>query len=435
MTPLKRFTRVYPLSKTLRFELKPIGKTLDHIVSSGLLEQDQHRAESYVEVKKIIDEYHKAFIESSLADFELQYYNEGKNNSLEEFYSYYMCRSKDETQKKLFEENQDKLRKQVADRLSKDERFKRIDKKELIEKDLIDFVKKPEERQLLDYTVVSAYQSKLTYEQFEKIKKEISLVLISKLNGSVEIGSLGKSRGLDLKCFFKVCNDIRKYKPDVVHAHIGAITYLLISSVFIRSCKYYVTIHSDARREAGNWFTRIIRRFLFKFNFVLPVTISPESRDSFLDFYKKAPELIFNGVPDAKVSLYETYDRLVFVHPASCQPVKNQRLLFSAFSEVAKKYPNIELHWYGSHSPYEILFNELNPFLGDHIIYKGIVEKSGFVSILSKLLKPLIRFLFGKQPDEINNQIALNLSANIFLCVGDFSKYFILYFLLCINLS
>ena len=90
--------------------------------------------------------------------------------------------------------------------------------------------------------------------------------LISKLNGSVEIGSLGKSRGLDLKCFFKVCNDIRKYKPDVVHAHIGAITYLLISSVFIRSCKYYVTIHSDARREAGNWFTRIIRRFLFKFN-------------------------------------------------------------------------------------------------------------------------------------------------------------------------
>ena len=150
MTSLKRFTRVYPLSKTLRFELKPVGKTLDHIVSSGLLEQDQHRADSYVEVKKIIDEYHKAFIESSLDDFELQYYNESKNNSLEEFYSYYMCRSKDEVQKRLFEENQDKLRKQIADRLSKDERFKRIDKKELIEKDLIDFVKKPEERQLLE---------------------------------------------------------------------------------------------------------------------------------------------------------------------------------------------------------------------------------------------------------------------------------------------
>ena len=148
MEKFKRFTRVYPLSKTLRFELKPVGKTLDHIVSSGLLEQDQHRADSYVEVKKIIDEYHKAFIESSLDDFELQYYNESKNNSLEEFYSYYMCRSKDEVQKRLFEENQDKLRKQIADRLSKDERFKRIDKKELIEKDLIDFVKKPEERQL-----------------------------------------------------------------------------------------------------------------------------------------------------------------------------------------------------------------------------------------------------------------------------------------------
>ena len=135
MTSLKRFTRVYPLSKTLRFELKPIGRTLEHITSSGLLEQDQHRAKSYVEVKRIIDEYHKSFIENSLADFKLQYDNEGKNNSLEEFYSYYMCRSKDEAQKKLFEDCQDKLRKQIADRLSKDERFKRIDKKDLIEKE------------------------------------------------------------------------------------------------------------------------------------------------------------------------------------------------------------------------------------------------------------------------------------------------------------
>ena len=45
---MKRFTRVYPLSKTLRFELKPIGKTLEFIQNNGLLKQDQHRAESYV---------------------------------------------------------------------------------------------------------------------------------------------------------------------------------------------------------------------------------------------------------------------------------------------------------------------------------------------------------------------------------------------------
>lgn len=150
MTPLKRFTRVYPLSKTLRFELRPIGRTLEFITSSGLLEQDQHRAESYVQVKKIIDEYHKAFIETVLDKFKLLYASEGKKDSLEEFYTCYMCKSKDEAQKKLFEEIQGKLRKQIVDAFAKDDRFKRIDKKELIKDDLMTFVEKLEERQLIE---------------------------------------------------------------------------------------------------------------------------------------------------------------------------------------------------------------------------------------------------------------------------------------------
>lgn len=149
MTHLKPFTRVYPLSKTLRFELKPIGRTLEFITSSGLLEQDQHRAESYVQVKKIIDEYHKSFIESVLDEFKF-HTNEGKKNSLEEFYTYYMCKSKDEAQKKQFEEIQDKLRKQIADAFAKDDKFKRLDKKELIKEDLVNFVTSQEDRLLID---------------------------------------------------------------------------------------------------------------------------------------------------------------------------------------------------------------------------------------------------------------------------------------------
>ena len=53
------FKRLYPLSKTLRFEAKPIGATLKNIIKSGLLEEDEHRAQSYVKVKKLIDEYYK----------------------------------------------------------------------------------------------------------------------------------------------------------------------------------------------------------------------------------------------------------------------------------------------------------------------------------------------------------------------------------------
>ena len=147
---MKRFTRVYPLSKTLRFELKPIGKTLEFIQSNGLLKQDQHRAESYVKVKKIIDEYHKAFISSVLVDFKLNYADEGKKNSLEEFYLYYMVRSKEEAQQKVFDDIKDKLRKQIADAFSKSDVFKRIDKKELIKEDLLTFVQTSEDKALVE---------------------------------------------------------------------------------------------------------------------------------------------------------------------------------------------------------------------------------------------------------------------------------------------
>lgn len=137
---LDAFTGKYSLSKTLRFKLLPIGNTLSNIISSGILEEDQHRAESYIKVKAIIDEYHKAYISLMLHDFKLKYENTGNLNSLEEYFYYYHLGSKDEKEQKCFEKIQQSLRKQIADRLTKDERFKRIDKKELIQEDLIEFV-------------------------------------------------------------------------------------------------------------------------------------------------------------------------------------------------------------------------------------------------------------------------------------------------------
>lgn len=66
------FTNQFQLSKTLRFELIPQGKTLDNIVDKGLLLQDQNRANSYQEMKKTIDEYHKWFIELALKNVQLE---------------------------------------------------------------------------------------------------------------------------------------------------------------------------------------------------------------------------------------------------------------------------------------------------------------------------------------------------------------------------
>lgn len=140
MKTLSDFTSLYPLSKTLRFKLIPIGDTLKHIEASGILDEDRHRAESYVKVKAIIDEYHKAFIDRVLSDACLQTESMGKYNSLEEFFFYYQIGAKDERQRGIFKKIQAALRKQITDSLIKDKSYSRIDKKELIQEDLVQFV-------------------------------------------------------------------------------------------------------------------------------------------------------------------------------------------------------------------------------------------------------------------------------------------------------
>lgn len=152
MKAFENFTGLYPLSKTLRFELKPIGRTLEYIEKNGLLDRDKHRASSYVKVKKIIDRYHKQFIEDSLSDseFELKYEDKGKKDSLEEYFYCYKLKNRDDRQKKDFDEIQKNLRKQIASQLKKHERFKRIDKKELIKEDLLEFVDDVNERNLIN---------------------------------------------------------------------------------------------------------------------------------------------------------------------------------------------------------------------------------------------------------------------------------------------
>ena len=126
METFSGFTNLYPLSKTLRFRLIPVGETLKHFIDSGILEEDQHRAESYVKVKAIIDDYHRAYIENSLSGFELPLESTGKFNSLEEYYLYHNIRNKTEKNQKSLSTVRFNLRKQMVKQLTKNELYKRI---------------------------------------------------------------------------------------------------------------------------------------------------------------------------------------------------------------------------------------------------------------------------------------------------------------------
>ena len=157
MNNLKQFTGLYPVNKTLRFELKPVGKTKENIENKGVLERDSQRAVDYKVVKGFIDEYHKQFIKDRLWSFKLPLFSEGRLDSLEEYMALYELSKRDEAQEAEFSEVKDNLRSIIAKRLTESgSAYERIFKKELIREDLIAFLEKDEDkeivRQFADFT-------------------------------------------------------------------------------------------------------------------------------------------------------------------------------------------------------------------------------------------------------------------------------------------
>lgn len=124
------FTCQYPLSKTLRFELKPLGKTLAYIHAKNFLQKDATLADSYQKIKPILDEYHRDFIELALKNTQLI--------QLSDFQDTYLAlknSKKDDKLRKDLEKLQVQLRKQIVKQFDKDDTtkalFKRLFAKEL----------------------------------------------------------------------------------------------------------------------------------------------------------------------------------------------------------------------------------------------------------------------------------------------------------------
>lgn len=200
-------------------------------------------------------------------------------------------------------------------------------------------------------------------------------ILNQYVSKSVSRKVLHKRRGLDLMCFFRIFKAVFMMKPDVVHAHVRAIPYLMIPAIFYRRSRYYATIHSEAKREAGSGFAKMARFFLFKCRLVNPVTISSESKNSFEKYYHLPSTLITNGSCEfiqsgEDLSFYHKNVDFLFVHIGRLLEVKNQLLLVKSVSILLEKGYKIRLLIIGRKENMSI-FEQIKPYLSDNIVFLG----------------------------------------------------------------
>ena len=119
MKDLKQFIGIYPVSKTLRFELRPVGKTQEWIEKNRVLENDEIKAADYPVVKKLIDEYHKVCIRESMKNVHLDW------SPLKEAIEDYQKTKSDEAKKRL-EAEQTMMRKQIATAIKDFKHYKEL---------------------------------------------------------------------------------------------------------------------------------------------------------------------------------------------------------------------------------------------------------------------------------------------------------------------
>ena len=112
----KQFTNLYSLSKTLRFELKPVGRTRDTFKQwleelkntecvvdndSNLFVKDKKIKEAYLALKPIMDKLHEQFIDISLTS------EEAKKIDFSEYFEVFNSAKEKSKKKRKDEENTD----------------------------------------------------------------------------------------------------------------------------------------------------------------------------------------------------------------------------------------------------------------------------------------------------------------------------------------
>lgn len=213
-----------------------------------------------------------------------------------------------------------------------------------------------------------------------------------RLNPSIKKEHLGiEKEGFSFKSLWRVYRYISKTDADIVHIH-GFFHYFAAPIILLHNKKKFVyTFHTDAYMENQKWEKRILwlKKFCLRIGWIHPVTISPQSQESFTKFYHLESKLIQNGIPKPHIKdcpneidqARKTQKTRVFFHAGRISLPKNQVVLCKVFKRLIDEGNDVVLLIAGSCQDKEI-YEDLKPYFCDRIKYLG--EKNNVPDMFSR---------------------------------------------------
>ena len=195
----------------------------------------------------------------------------------------------------------------------------------------------------------------------------------------IQVDSLSRKQGFDIQLIFSIRKYILQNNIDVLHCHqYTPWVYGVFASIFT-GAKVVFTEHGRFYPDRTSWKRKFINPFLARMTDHI-TAISKATKQALID-YEYIPEskieVIYNGIAEPecdnkttqllKEKLAITEDTLVLGTISRLDPIKNHRLLVSAFARIQQKFSNAVLLIVGD--------GELRSTLEKMVVKLGVADK------------------------------------------------------------
>lgn len=173
----------------------------------------------------------------------------------------------------------------------------------------------------------------------------------------------------------KVLKKIKNLKPDILHAHLGGITYALPYTLIFRK-PLIVTAHTKPEKAFSRLNEKILR-FALKTKFVKLVAVSDKNHVASKEYFGIDDTKCFsinNGI-DEKKFFKKNHENFTYINVARQDKNKNQELLIRCFKKIHREHPDARLILAGD-GPCQCQLKELAKSLevSDYVEFTGVVS-------------------------------------------------------------
>lgn len=188
--------------------------------------------------------------------------------------------------------------------------------------------------------IVKRYSNEYTVYVISLYKNNNSHLLKLLKDKNIFVIELGKKKGLDLKCAYKLRKLIKFLKPSVIHTHLRSLLTLRIACLLkTKAFKIVHTIHNNYPTSPG--FNDKLEKRLIQKGFVTPVCVAKLPAETYSEKLQKKIPFINNGVDiecfDNSKPLYKR--DIDFLIVGRFVDIKNHLYAFNVFR---KKFRDIE---------------------------------------------------------------------------------------------